>query len=245
MSVPHLRCLLAVTVLMLVTFPLHAATLLPPGGTVSPLQGATVPANINTFVIDETGSDFFFAPFAGAPFLSGHVDEAVLHDPFGLTCPTCLDFAFQVSVDNASSYSVYLAVLGSFSGLTVNVGYGIDTGTIVPDSATRGAPGIGAAFHFGTDANPTLGPNQDSVFVLIATNATSYNNSGLFNVAGSDFTGEGSCSAGGVHCRGGQITGLFAPVVAPEPSSALLLGLGLVGIAAFRKRLTAPQRSRN
>jgi PEP-CTERM motif len=245
MSVPHLRCLLAATVLVLVTVPLHAATLLPPGGSVSPVEGVTVPANIDSFVIDETGSDFFFAPFAGAPFLSGHVDEAVLDDPFGLTCPTCLDFAFQVSVDNTSSYSVYQAILGSFAGLTVNVGYAIESGDIVPNSATRGAPGIGVGFHFGTDANPTLGPNQESVFMLIATDATSYNNSGLFNINGSNFTGEGSCSAGGVHCRGGQVTGLFAPSQVPEPSSALLLGLGLAGIAAIRKRLAAPQRSQN
>jgi hypothetical protein len=164
------------------------------------------------------------------------VDEAVLHDPFGLTCPTCLDFAFQVRVDNVSDYSVYLANLGVFNGLMVNVGYGIGTGTIIPDSATRGSLGLGVGFHFGTDANPTLVPGDDSVYVLIATNATSYDNSGVLNIAGSNFTGEGSCATGGIHCRGGQITGLFGPQV-PEPSTALLLGLGLAGIAAFRKRL--------
>ena len=232
---PPLRNILAATFLMLMTFPLHAATLLPPGGSVSPVQGGTVPANIDTFVIDDTGSDFFFAPFAGAPFLAGHVDEAVLHDPFGLTCPTCLDFAFQVTNFSVSSFSVYQAVLGSFAGFTVNVGYAIDTGDIVPDSATRGGAGLGVGFHFGTDANPTLGPNQDSVFLLIATNATRYDSSGLLNIGGSN---GGSCTTFDVnHCRGGQLSGLFAPTNAPEPSSALLLGLGLAGIAAFRKRL--------
>ena len=181
---------------MLVTFPLHAATLLPPGGSISPVEGVTVPANIDSFVIDDIETDFFFAPFAGAPFLSGHVDEAVLHDPFGLTCPTCLDFAFQVKVDIPSSYSVYQAALANFFGSTVNVGYGIDTGNIVPDSAFRGAGGGLVGFRFGTDANPTLGPDDNSVFVLIATNATKYDTSGIIGINGSNFTGEGSCAAG-------------------------------------------------
>ena len=150
------RYLLAATVLMLTTFPLHATTILPPGGSVSPVEGVTVPANINSFLVDDTSSDFFFAPFAGAPALFGHVEEAVLHDPFGLTCPTCLDFAFQVSVDPASPYSVYQAFLANFAGFTVNVAYAIGTGGIIPDSAGRGAPGVGVGFSFGSVSNPAL-----------------------------------------------------------------------------------------
>jgi hypothetical protein len=68
MSVPPLRYLLAATVLMLMTFPLHAAAILPPGGTASPVEGRTVPADINNYVLDVGGSDFYFAPaFPGAP----------------------------------------------------------------------------------------------------------------------------------------------------------------------------------
>ena len=234
--------LLAVTVVALTTFPLHA-TILPLGGSLSPLEGATVPANIDSYIVDEIQQDFFFAPFAGAPFLAGHVDEVVLHDPFGLTCPTCLDFAFQVSNFDTSSYSIYFAGLGFF-GSTVNVGYALDSGDVIPDSANHAAGG-GVRFLFGSDANPTLAPDNNSVYMLIATDAKQYGTSGQLGIFGSNFTGEGSCAAGGVHCRGGQVFGLFAPTNAPEPSSALLLGLGLAGTAAFRKRLLAPRRSRN
>ena len=111
MSVPPLRHLLAAIVLMLMTFPLHATTLLPPGGTLSPVQGSPIPGNINSYIIDETSAGFFFAPGAGATFLSGQIEEAVLLDPFRLTCSTCLDFAFRISVDDTSSFSVYQAIL--------------------------------------------------------------------------------------------------------------------------------------
>ena len=235
MSVPPLRYLLAATVLVLMTFPLHAATILPPGGTVSPLEGATVPSNINSFLIDEMSSDFFFAPGAGATFLAGSVDEAVLHDPFGLTCAGCLDFAFHITVDPASSFSVYQAVLNDFADFTVNVGYGVGTGAVIPDSAFRGGAGHSVGFFFGTSANPTLGPDEDSVYFLIATDATHFDSSGGVGINGSN---GGVCNPFDInHCRSGNISGFFGPTNAPEPSSALLLGLGLAGIAALRKRL--------
>jgi hypothetical protein len=91
-------------------------------------------------------------------------------------------------------------------------------------------------FIFGSGVSPTLGPDENSVYVLIATDASNYNSSGVIGINGSN---GGVCNPFDInHCRGGQISGFFAPTNAPEPSTALLLGLGLAGIAAFRKRLT-------
>lgn len=236
MRIPPPRYLLAASVLLSVAFPLHAGTLLPPGGNVSPLQGETVPANINTYLIAETDNSFYFAPGAQTPFLSGDVAEAVVSDAaFGLSCPTCLDFAFQINVDDSSFFSVYQAILTNFAGFTFNVGYGTGTGDVVPDGMGRGPAGGGIGVSFGNDAAPTLGSGESSVFFLIATNATNYDSSGTVNIYGSN---GGSCTPFDVnHCRGGQVTGsFFEPTSAPEPSSALLLGLGLAGIAALRKR---------
>ena len=93
-------------------------------------------------------------------------------------------------------------------------------------------------FFFGSDANPNIGPGKNNDFVLIATDAKNYNSSGTMSIGGSNLNGEGTCTPFDVnHCRGGQIHGLFAPTNAPEPSSALLFGLGLGGLAALRKRL--------
>jgi PEP-CTERM motif len=70
--------------------------------------------------------------------------------------------------------------------------------------------------------------DQSNAFLVVATNAKTFDTNGILQVFGTD----------GVHNVNGQISGIFEPTQAPEPSSALLLGLGLVGIAAFRKRLT-------
>ena len=134
MRIPPLSYLFAATALISVTFPLHANTLLAPGGSVSPLQGETVPTNIDSYMVAGTSNSFYLAPGPQTPFLSGEVDEAVVSDAaFGLSCPTCLDFAFHISVDDSSSFAVYQAIMTNFTGFTVNVAYALDSGEIVPE----------------------------------------------------------------------------------------------------------------
>jgi hypothetical protein len=153
-----------------------------------------------------------------------------------------LDFAFQISVDDASTFSIYQAIFTNFSGFTVNVVYASGSG-VAPDSAGRGPAGGGIAFSYGNVGAPTLGPSENTAYLLIATNATNYDSLGSASINGSNYDGEGSCTPFNVdHCRGGQVQGLFEPTLVPEPSSALLLSLGLAGIAAFRKRFKGHAR---
>jgi len=60
----------------------------------------------------------------------------------------------------------------------------------------------------------------------VATNATTYDTNGVLGISG----------LGNNQSAAGQINGFFEPTFVPEPSTALLLSLGLLGIAAFRKR---------
>lgn len=75
------------------TFPVHAGTLLLPGGLISPVEGLSVNST-PSFLEDLTGS---FSIDSGS--ITGTFEEVVVVDPLGSTCSGCLDYAFQVTVD--------------------------------------------------------------------------------------------------------------------------------------------------
>src|ERR1700730_4054976 len=113
-------CLVAATSLILMTSPLHANPVLP-GNTVTP-DVFTVSGS-PTF-LNQTGGSFNFA--GGA--LTGVYSEVVLVDPFGITCSGCLDFAFQVELDEPSPSSINQLVMASFFGRSADVGYAVGFG---------------------------------------------------------------------------------------------------------------------
>ena len=218
MSVPPLRHLLAATVLMLLTFPLHANPLLP-GGSVSPdifpNPGSTPP-----LLGDITGTFDFGSGFTGS------YEEAVLVDPFGVTCSGCLDFAFAVN-NSSASWALFSLQLARFNGYTTDVGYVMNSGgNVDPVSITRGPVGGNISFQFNT---PTiLLPGFSSDFLVVATNATGFDTGGVIAIIGSN--GPGSIFNGQIR------DGIFEPTFVPEPSTMVLLSLGLSAVAAFRKR---------
>lgn len=219
MSVPPLRHLLAATVLMLLAFPLHANPLLP-GGTVSPdifpNPGSTPP-----FLGDISGTFDFGNGFTGS------YEEVVLVDPFGVTCSGCLDFAFVVN-NTSAGWGMFSLQLARFNGYTTDVGYVMNSGgNVDPVSVTRGPVGGNISFLFNTPTSVLL-PGFSSDVLVVATNATSYDTGGGIAIVGSN--GPGSTFNGQIH------DGIFEPTFVPEPSTMVLLSLGLSAVAAFRKR---------
>jgi len=222
-NVIRLRYLVAATVLMLASFPLHANAVLP-GGTVLP-DIFSIPGGSPPLLGDISGT---FSFGSGIGLLTGTWEEAVLVDPFGITCSGCLDFAFVVDEDPLLSSGIFALGPSRFFGYATDVGY-IDGTGITPISVSRGPFGGGITFNFVTPGSPptnVIGPGGGSAILVVATNAKSFDSFGILSISGGR---EGSPA-------NGQISGIFEPTFVPEPSTALLLGFGMTGLTAFRKR---------
>ena len=137
--------------------------------------------------------------------------------------PGSPDFAFGVNYSR-------------FPGYSTNVGYVLgsgDPGALDPIGVSRGAGGGNIGFSFASTAAVILS-GKSTDFLVIATNAKTYDIQGVMGIAGGH-------DSDPTHNITGQIFGLFEPtfVATPEPSTALLLSLGLVGIAVFHRRRTS------
>jgi PEP-CTERM motif len=233
MNLTRLRYLVAATALVLMTFPLRANVILPGQSGIAP---DVFPNPGSPPLLGVTNGTFSFG--SGTGLLTGSYFEAVLVDPLGVTCTGCLDFAFQVNEDSGLSSGIFSLDLSRFFGYTTDVGYiagtghaGDGPGNGDPISVSRGPFGGGIGFRFsapGSTSN-TIGPGGSTDILVVATNATTYDTLGALGISG----GSGANSP-----ANGQITGLFEPTVVPEPSTVVLLSLGLAGIAAFRKRIS-------
>jgi hypothetical protein len=217
------RHLVAATALMLTYFPLCANVLLPGDTNVSPDVFAD-PGN-PPILGDLTGTFNF-----GSGVLIGHWEEVVLVDPFSTptVCAGCLDFAFQITVDSsAAGAGIFSANLARFFGYTTDVGYVTNSGAVAPNSVSRGSFGGGVTFLFNT-ADSAIGLGRVSDFVVVATNATTYDRNGSLGIAGGDSQNPNlSC----------QFTELFEPTfVAPEPASWALMLAGATALGLMRRR---------
>jgi PEP-CTERM motif len=221
MNLTRLSYLVATAALMLMTFPLHANVLLP-GDTNVPPDVFSV-SGMPPLLGDVTGSFNF-----GGGTLTGTWEDAVLVDPLGVTCSGCLDFAFEVTIDTGLPNAAIFAMnFARFFGYTTDVGYINGSGSGAPNSVSRGPGGGGIGFNFNTMSSVLI-PGESSDFLLVATNATTYDTNGNLAISG----------AGNNQTVTGQVNGFFEPTLVPEPSTALLLIFGLVGIAALRRRIS-------
>lgn len=215
----------AAAALMLSMVPLHANVLLPRDTNQPPdvfaNSGSTPP-----LLGDLTGTFNI-----GNGIVTGMWEEIVAVDPFGVTCNICLDFAFQVSIDLGSGGAIGGMNFARFTGYTTDVGYVADSGGTAPAAVSRGPFGGGIGFNLILN-NSALLPGSGTDAFVVATNATTYDTGGGLTLSAYDFATGGNIT--------GQINNLFEPtLLAPEPSPALLMIIGLAGIAALRKRTRA------
>ena len=151
---------------------------------------------------------------------------SICAESFGVTCGGCLDFVFNVDIDQASTGGIGSLTMARFSGFSTDVGDVANANGDNPITVSRGASGSGVSFNLIFENLP-LPPGAATKGLVVATDATAFDTGGSVFINGFAF-GSGSNITG-------QINQLFEPVVVPEPST-LLLGVGLAGIAAFRKR---------
>jgi PEP-CTERM motif len=230
-TMKHIRPTLSLACLLLSASALQASPILP-GHLVVP-EAMPYPSGDVT-ILDVTDGAFSFG--SGPNLLSGSFLNAVMIDPFGLTCATCLDFLYAVQLDDDVRGGIVDLSPGLFTGFDTSVAYVSDTG-IVPLDTFRG-PGGGAYLDF-TFVQPGnfsnyIHPGEASSYLIVATNATSYDRSGTLGVVG--FSGPYNKPVLG------GVTELFAPVAVPEPDSLGLLGAGVIGLllVSLRRKTVTP-----
>ena len=173
-------------------------------------------------------SPFTYSTTAGTN--TGTVESAVYQDADG-----GLDFYYQVT--NAASSSTALARLtaNSFLGFSTSLatilngstltGTTFIDGTFVPASGDSNANGSVIGFSFSPPfLTNEIAPGTSSVVMIISTDATKF---GMGNASVID--------------GGAATVQAFQPTISssvPEPTTFAVLGLGLLGFAGLRRRLS-------
>jgi hypothetical protein len=205
-----LRNILATLTFGIVTVAAGHASSLAPGGTVSATSIAYPGGTLELFTGDSLVS--------GTAFMATY-SLAIISDPANALCAGCLDFVYQPVNNPASKDSLVSFSTGSFKGGVLTDVFYATGGEIAPSTISRSADGSTITFNY--DGTP-VGPNENSDFLIIETNAAPFSYSAGF----STITGTSDATA----------TGIGASVSTPEPASFVLLGSGLLGLAGMAKR---------
>ena len=172
-------------------------------------------------------SPFTYSTTAGTN--TGTIESAVYQDADG-----GLDFYYQLTNDASSSTALARLTANSFLGFSTSLatilngstltGTTFIDGTFVPASGDSNAIGSVIGFSFSPPlVTNEISPGSSSVVMIISTNATQYT------------LGNASVIDGGT-----DTVRAFQPLNSsvPEPTTFALLGLGLLGFAGLRRRLS-------